>query len=143
MNRKEMTHILESYWYCTKRLDSLYDEYHIYKSKATRETTRLSKAPGGGGYSDSRYSAADKAMEIERDYRKEKKKLEERRRYVSTLIDSLPDYRWRLVMQDRFLHFMEWRAICDTRHYSWRGIFKIRDQAIDYLIANWKDTKSA
>ena len=122
---------LLSYWYCTQRLDKLYDKYHAIRARAEKMTPAYSLAPGGG--SGDMADTVAMVVQLEHDYHDELRQLRDTMKEVEAIISSLDDYRMRIIMEDRYIHFEKWEQIAVNRHYSYQHVIKLHGKALAIL----------
>lgn len=122
---------LRAYWYCTQRLDKLYDKYHAIRARAEKMTPAYSLAPGGG--SGDMADTVAMVVQLEHDYQDELRQLRDTMKEVEAIISSLDDYRMRIIMEDRYIHFEKWEQIAVDRHYSYRYVIELHGMALKIL----------
>jgi hypothetical protein len=122
---------LRAYWYCSQRLDKLYDKYHAIRARAEKMTPAYSLAPGGG--SGDMADTVAMLADMEKQYQQERHELMATMHEVEAIISSLDDYRMRIIMEDRYIHFEKWEQIAVDRHYSYRYVIELHGMALKIL----------
>jgi len=130
MNTKTVKHALNAYWYATQHLCNLAERYNRLKSQAEKITTTYSPAPGGSGNQDKISKAAANLADLEKEYQAEYQKARDAMHRVEALIGSLDDFKQRLILEDEYLDFKSRRQIAYNRHFSYRTVTRIHEQAL-------------
>ena len=95
----------------------------------TLRASSLSEHVSGSKNSDT----ADKYIRLESYMEKvnaEWDKLIDMRNAAKDLIGAMPDPMHRAVLYARYINGQRWEDIAMDMHYSWKGIFKLHDQAL-------------
>jgi uncharacterized coiled-coil DUF342 family protein len=111
-------------------IDRLILEMDMWRTKATNITTDITNEPVQGGVSDKVGNSVAKILEINEKIDKKIDKLVDLKEEIKSKINKIDDVRYRNVLKDRYICLMTWDSICKKNEYSWRYIFKLRDEAL-------------
>ena len=96
-------------------------------------TPAYSLAPGGGGSQDSMAETVTMLADMERMEQDECHELMEAMRDVQTLIDTVSDFRMRIVLVFHYIHFMDFHRIAEEMHYDYYHVIKLHGWALEEL----------
>ena len=123
MSREELKELFESYWYD--------NQYLKEKFKEVESLNKLSM-----NQSDSAFLVDTKENE-----QLEIKKILEKKKYIETLIQKLPQP-YRTILYMRYISFFTFDQIADKIHYSTKRIYQLHSDALNKLKLITADTTS-
>ncbi len=138
MEKAEVKRWLKLYGYYIRRGDATLEEIERQRSRAEKVTASYSLAPGGGGRGDSMANAVatiiDMQKSFEDDYSLAQKQLQEIRWCIDTVVE---DYNQRNVLTFRYIHLYRWEEVAYRLHYSWQGVHKVHNNALQFIADHW------
>lgn len=123
---------LKAVEYYTQAIDADHDKITKLRSQAERITPTYSLAPGGHP-SASMADSVEMIVCVEAKLKKHSLKMHDAMLLAMAMIDSLPDYRQRIVLQYRYINFYSWGQIVQKLHYERRWVMRLHGQALLYL----------
>ena len=115
-------------------VDRLIGEMETWRTRATNITTNISAEPKMGGINDKVGNSVVKMLEINEKIDKEVDRLVDLKEKIKSKINKIDDARYRNILKDRYICLMTWDAICKKNEYTWRHVFRLRDEALEKLM---------
>lgn len=134
MTKEELKQKLKSAMYAQRALEGELDKLQELRSLAQKITPAYSQAPGGSGSGKALENSVAKIVEQEQIVAGCCDELCEQLAEVRALVSLLPVGPMRLVMQRRYLNYRKWEQIMVELNYSWRGMHKLHNKALDMIM---------
>lgn len=138
MTKEELKQKLKGAMYAQRTLEGELDKLQELRSLAQKITPVYSQAPGGSGSGQMLENAVAKIVEQERVVASCCDELCEQLDEVRALVALLPVGPMRLVMQRRYLNYRKWEQIMIELDYSWRGMHKLHNKALEMIMKSKK-----
>ncbi len=120
-----------------RRLDDL---IAVIRSRAEKMTTGYSDAPGGG--TSDRADVIAKLIETEQQQEAAVQRWCAAISEVQALIDELPDYNERAVLEHRYINCEEWMTISFAMHFSLQHLYRLHGRALYNLSKKMRGNES-
>ena len=138
MEKAEVKKWLKLYGFYLRRGDATLEEIERQRSRAEKVTTSYSFAPGGSGTGDRVGQGAvtiiDMQKSFEGDYAMAQRYLQEIRWCIDTVVE---DYNQRNVLTFRYIYLYRWEEVAYRLHYSWQGVHKVHNNALQFIADHW------
>lgn len=134
MTKDELKQKLKGAMYAQRTLEGELDKLQELRSLAQKITPVYSQAPGGSGSGKALENSVAKIVEQERVVASCCDELCEQLAEVRALVALLPVGPMRLVMQRRYLNYRKWEQIMIELDYSWRGMHKLHNKALEMIM---------
>ena len=131
MTNKEKIEYLKRYTVCLKEVDRLEDEKVRLSSIRDKITPTYSDMPKSGTGDKTDTAAAIIDLDLEIDY--QIKKWMQYGNEIRQVIESVPDYNLRLLLNYRYITGMKFEQIAVTMGYSWRQIHRLHGKALEQI----------
>ncbi|MCC8022974.1 MAG: hypothetical protein LIO46_04240 [Clostridiales bacterium] len=107
-----------------------------WREKANRLTACVSDMPSVGPGADRVQYAVESICRLEQEIRQLVRHQANMKQLIETQLDALPDVRWRLVLEYRYLDGMKWDEISHIMGYDIEGknVYKIHRKALEALV---------
>jgi len=113
-----------------RRIDRRLTLRQEYWDKATKATSCPSFTPKAkGNHSPIEYFVA-KIIDLEKEIDREVDALVDRRRAAQRVIESIPDHRYRDILELRYLHGAKWEIVMEDMHYERSRIYELHGLAL-------------
>ncbi len=123
---------LKAVRYYTRAIDADQDKIAVLRSQAERITPAYSLAPGGHP-SANMADAVEMIVCIEAKLKVHSRQMHDAMLLAMAMIDSLPNYEQRIIMQFRYINFYTWEQIAKKLKYDKRWVYRLHGQALLYL----------
>lgn len=134
MTKEELKQKLKGAMYAQRTLEGELDKLQELRSLAQKITPVYSQTPGGSGSGKTLENSVAKIVEQERVVAASCDELCEQLAEVRALVALLPVGPMRLVMQRRYLNYRKWEQIMIELDYSWRGMHKLHNKALEMIV---------
>lgn len=134
MTKEELKQKLKGAMYAQRTLEGELYKLQELRSLAQKITPVYSQAPGGSGSGKALENSVAKIVEQERVVASCCDELCEQLDEVRALVALLPVGPMRLVMQRRYLNYRKWEQIMIELDYSWRGMHKLHNKALEMIM---------
>ena len=131
MTNKEKIEYLKRNTVCLKEVDRLEDEKVRLSSIRDKITPTYSDMPKSGIGDKTDTAAAIIDLDLEIDY--QIKKWMQYGNEIRQVIESVPDYNLRLLLNYRYITGMKFEQIAVTMGYSWRQIHRLHGKALEQI----------
>jgi len=112
-------------------IERLIKEMEMWRTRATNITTNISNEPVQGGISDKVGDSVAKILEVDEKINKNIDRLVDLKEEIKSKINNIDDVRYRNILKDRYVCLMTWDSICKKNEYTWRHVFRLRDEALE------------
>lgn len=131
---REKINYLNQYFYATKSLEGRYEELARWQDLGTKLSSVSDGMPHAHDNSSSKVENAVIGLaDLEQTIREEIKGLEIIREEVYDVINSMPNYRHRMILSMRYLDFMSFSRIADAIGKTENNVYKLHKQIIQRL----------
>lgn len=135
---KRLQHYLNGAWFWQKKKEKLSEDIEKLRSQAEKMTTSYQDAPVFGGFSDHRQEIIAEMVDKQQKYKNALEECNKRLDEIQFFIDSLQgyseDYQERIVLEFRYIRFMNWQDIAWRLNYTERQIYNIHGTALMHLL---------
>lgn len=131
----QVQHYLNGAWYYKKKAEKLDDEIRILRSKAEKMTASYTEAPVfSSGIEDQRQAKIDEMTDKQREYKKVMQQCRNQLQEIQYVINMLDNFKERIVLEYRYMHFMNWQDIAFRLYYTERQVHNIHGEALMHLL---------
>lgn len=109
------------------------EELSRWKSRATKVTSSMSMAPGGGKGGSRMSDAVEKIISLESEINECIDKLMSSRGEIEKAIKGLPNDTMRILMEYRYIDGLNWEKIAEKMHYSRMQVYRIHGYALNVM----------
>ena len=114
-----------------RRISSKLELRQEYWEKATRATSCLPLSPKKKRSKVSRIEKfAVYIADLDNEINRELDEMLNRRREAKRVIESIPDHRYRDILEMRYLHGTKWKRIMADMHYASASVFRLHGKAL-------------
>lgn len=138
MTKEELKRKLRAAWICQKKLESDTQKLQDLRDLSLKITTCYSEFTNHGSPEGAKMSAViSRIVDLEKDIIDDMDMLYGALNDIRSMVKSVQDQKLQLVLQKRYLCYQRWEQIAADMHYSWRGIHKLHNAALNMLLKNF------
>ena len=126
---------LNGAWYYKNKADKLDDDIRKLRSQAEKMTASYTEAPVfASGIEDQRQTKISEMVDKQREYKMTMQMCRNKLQEIQYVINMLDSFQERIVLEFRYMHFMNWQDIAFRLYYTERQIHNIHGSALMHLL---------
>lgn len=131
---QRVKHFLMGAWYWQKKKEILSEKILVLRSAAEKITTSYKDTPIFGGFEDHRQTIIAEMVDTQAKYEAAIRECNRKIDEVQFFIGCLDNYKERIVLEYRYIHFENWQDIAYKLNYDERQIYRIHGRALLNLL---------
>jgi len=124
---------LKRYGEIDSQIQAKCDEKAMWMARATKITPSLSDMPKGGEQQNKIEQSVEKIVDIESEIEQELSELMKIRSEVKAAIKTVPNAKYREVLERRYIYGQHWEQIAVDMNYDYRWVLRLHGKALQML----------